>query len=97
MSEFEIAIALFDFIKTFELSVEQQVYFDTLKKAWNDLQDEENEEMNECVIPNCGYYWQDEGEDHPSCHYPSDSPFPAPCEEDDWDTEPAEEEDEDYE
>lgn len=49
-----------------------------------------------CADSNCGYYWQDAGEDHPSCHYPSDSPFPAPCEEDDWDAEPAEE-DEDYE
>ena len=50
-----------------------------------------------CADSNCGYYWQDEGEDHPSCHFPSNDPFPAPCEEDDWDAEPAEEEDEDYE
>lgn len=50
-----------------------------------------------CADSNCGYYWQDEGEDHPSCHYPSNDPFPAPCEEDDWDAEPVEEEDEDYE
>ena len=41
MSEFEIAIALFDFIKTLELSAEQQAYFDTLREAWNDLQDED--------------------------------------------------------
>ena len=44
-----------------------------------------------CADSNCGYYWQDEGEDRPSCHFPSNDPFPAPCEEDDWDAEPAEE------
>lgn len=47
-----------------------------------------------CAGSNCGYYWQDENDDYPRCHYPSNDPFPAPCEEDDWDTEPAEEEDE---
>ena len=29
---------------------------------------------------NCGYWWQDEDEDYPSCHFDSDSPWPAPCE-----------------
>lgn len=29
----------------------------------------------------CGYYWQEEGEDYPRCHY--DDPWPAPCEYDD--------------
>lgn len=33
----------------------------------------------------CGYYWQDEGADYPTCHFDPDDPFPAPCEEDDWD------------
>lgn len=47
MSEFEIAIALFDFIKTLTLSEEQQIYFDALRKAWNDLQDEALEEWYE--------------------------------------------------
>ena len=28
----------------------------------------------------CGYYYQEEGEDYPRCHY-SDDRFPAPCEE----------------
>ena len=88
MSEFEIAIALFDFINTFELSAEQQAYFDTLKKAWNALQDGENEETSRCET--CGYYWQDEGENCPSCHY--DDPWPAPCEYDDYDYESEEEE-----
>ena len=32
----------------------------------------------------CGYYWQDPWEEYPCCHFPSDDPFPAPCEEDDW-------------
>ena len=36
--------------------------------------------MNPCELMNCGYYWQEEGEDYPSCHY-SDDRFPAPCEE----------------
>lgn len=26
----------------------------------------------------CGYYWQEEWEDYPSCHY--NDPWPAPCE-----------------
>ena len=29
---------------------------------------------------NCGYWWKDEDEDYPSCHFDQDSPFPAPCE-----------------
>ena len=80
MSEFEIAIALFDFVKTLELNEEQQAHFDTLRKAWNNLQDGVDEEMNPCELTNCGYYWQEEGEDYPRCHY-SDDRFPAPCEE----------------
>ena len=82
MSEFEIAIALFDFIKTLELSAEQQAHFDTLREAWNNLQDGESEGMSECAISNCGHYWQEEGEDYPRCHF--DGFGKAPCEEDDW-------------
>ena len=44
---------------------------------------EEEEKMNLCADINCGYYWQDEGEDYPSCHF--DGFGKAPCEEDDWD------------
>lgn len=40
MSEFEIAIALFDFVKRMELTEEQQEEFDFLREAWNDLQDD---------------------------------------------------------
>lgn len=36
--------------------------------------------MSRCSIPICGYYWQDEDEDYPSCHFDHDSPWPAPCE-----------------
>lgn len=36
-----------------------------------------------CADSNCGYYWQDEDEDYPTCHCPDDG-FPAHCEEDDW-------------
>lgn len=38
--------------------------------------------MSECEKMNCGYYWQEEGEDYPRCHYPDDG-TPAPCEYDD--------------
>ena len=47
--------------------------------------------MSRCSISKCGYYWQDEDEDYPSCHFDHDSPWPAPCEYDgeeddtDWD------------
>ena len=41
--------------------------------------------MSECEKMNCGYYWQEDGEDYPRCHYPDDG-TPAPCEyDDDWD------------
>lgn len=50
--------------------------------------------MSECKVRNCGYWYQDEYEERPSCHY-TDRRFPAPCEEpeDDyadeaWDDEP---------
>ena len=29
---------------------------------------------------NCCYWWQDEDEDFPSCHFDQNSPWPAPCE-----------------
>lgn len=34
---------------------------------------------------NCGYWWKDENEDYPSCHFDQDNLWPAPCEEDDTD------------
>lgn len=37
-----------------------------------------------CADSNCGYYWQDEDDDYPRCHFDPNDPFPAPCEEDDW-------------
>lgn len=36
-----------------------------------------------CEKINCGYYWQEEGEKYPRCHY--DEPYPAPCEYDEED------------
>ena len=45
---------------------------------------------------NCGYFWHEVGDKYPRCHFPSDDPFPAPCEEDDWYPEEIEEDD-DYE
>ena len=44
-----------------------------------------------CADSNCGYYWQDVGEDYPSCHFEGFGK--APCEEDDWDANPVESED----
>lgn len=35
--------------------------------------------MSLCERINCGYYWKDEDDDFPHCHY--DDPWPAPCEE----------------
>ena len=47
--------------------------------------------MVRCADSNCGYFWQEEWEPYPSCHY--NDPWPAPCEYDDE----LEEEDEAYE
>ena len=41
-----------------------------------------------CADSNCGYYWQDENDDYPRCHF--DGYGNAPCEEDDWDADPTE-------
>ena len=34
--------------------------------------------MGTCERINCGYWWQDEWDVRPRCHY--DDPWPAPCE-----------------
>lgn len=47
--------------------------------------------MGECAKRDCGYYWQDENEDYPRCHF--ESWGPAPCEEDDWFEDESEEDD----
>lgn len=47
--------------------------------------------MSKCADMNCGYYWRDENEAYPRCHYPDDG-FPAPCEYDDEDEEDYEDE-----
>ena len=36
-----------------------------------------------CASSNCGYYWKDEDEAFPRCHF--EEWGKAPCEEDDWD------------
>lgn len=59
--------------------------------------EEEDKTMkSECEKRGCGYYWKEENEAYPCCHY-NDPMFPAPCEEDDeyyedWDDDPDEEE-----
>lgn len=35
--------------------------------------------MGPCEAINCGYFWQEEWEDFPTCHYPYDDGY-APCE-----------------
>ena len=52
--------------------------------------------MSECERRNCDYFWKEENDLYPCCHY-NDPIFPAPCEEDDeyyedWDDDPDEEE-----
>ncbi len=44
-----------------------------------------------CADSNCGYYWQEEDEDYPRCHF--DGFGKAPCEEEDWDNEPLDDDD----
>lgn len=41
--------------------------------------------MGLCEKMNCGYWWCDEDEKYPRCHY--DDPWPAPCEHDDFEEE----------
>ena len=50
--------------------------------------------MGECAKRNCSYYWQDENDDYPRCHF--ESWGPAPCEEDDWHDEEEEWEGDDW-
>lgn len=40
---------------------------------------------------NCGYFWQEEDEEYPRCHYPEDGTL-APCEYDDEDEEDCDDE-----
>lgn len=56
--------------------------------------------MSECERRNCGYFWKEENDAYPCCHY-NDPMFPAPCEEDDeyyedWDDDLDEEEEYEY-
>lgn len=40
--------------------------------------------MSECAKRGCSYYWQEEGEAYPRCHWESRCPGDvAPCDEDD--------------
>jgi len=41
--------------------------------------------MSYCNDINCGYYWQDEEEDFPTCHF--EGGWTAPCEEEPYDDE----------
>lgn len=59
-----------------ELDEEEKQYF-----CLND-EDDSDAESNPCF--NCGYHWQEEWEDYPSCHY--DGPHEwSPCEQADED------------
>lgn len=49
------------------------------------LQKGREKKMSYCEQSNCGYYWKEEGEDFPSCHFEG---WTAPCEyEDDYEEE----------
>lgn len=37
--------------------------------------------MSYCEQSNCGYYWKEEGEDFPTCHFEG---WTAPCEYEDY-------------
>lgn len=39
--------------------------------------------MSYCERSNCGYYWKEEWEDFPSCHFEGPNNW-APCEQDDY-------------
>lgn len=39
--------------------------------------------MGYCERTNCGYYWKEEGEDFPCCHFTGPDGW-APCEYDDY-------------
>ena len=47
-----------------------------------DNEEEEENMMSDCERRGCGYFWREENELYPSCHY-NDPLFPAPCEQDD--------------
>ena len=47
--------------------------------------------MSRCADSNCGYYWQEADEEYPRCHY--NDPWPAPCEYDDEEEDPFNEND----
>lgn len=40
--------------------------------------------MSECEKRNCGYYWKEEDEEYPSCHFEGPVGW-APCEQDEQD------------
>lgn len=39
--------------------------------------------MGPCEKRNCGYFWQEEWEDYPTCHFEGPEGW-APCEQDDY-------------
>ena len=42
---------------------------------------ERGKKMSYCEQSNCGYYWKEEGEDFPTCHFEG---WTAPCEYEDY-------------
>lgn len=70
--------------------------FGWVDEMYPENKEEEKKMKSECEKRGCGYFWKEENETYPRCHY-NDPMFPAPCEEDDeyyedWDDDPDEEE-----
>lgn len=58
--------------------------FGWVDEMYPENKEEEKNMKSECERRNCGYFWKEENEAYPRCHY-NDPMFPAPCEEDDND------------
>lgn len=58
--------------------------FGWVDEMYPENKEEEKNMKSECERRNCGYFWKEENEAYPHCHY-NDPMFPAPCEEDDND------------
>lgn len=43
--------------------------------------------MNDLQCTNCAYCWKEDGDRYACCHYPTDDPWPAPCEYEEYDEE----------
>lgn len=59
--------------------------FEWVDEMYPTNEEEDKTMKSECEHRNCGYFWKEENEAYPRCHY-NDPMFPAPCEDDDDDS-----------